>query len=167
MTNIEKAKNSLIVQDLWPPKYIFIDHFCKFQFHGWNKILLVVFCVQSTWIFISLQAFESRQESHLEIVQQIVIILTQNKLTKDTKCLHFLEPVLNYLAVNSSLSNERYLVTRELCFNVASLVPSSFVAGRFLMRSLLCLNFFYLHQTQVMILDVAAGPVFQYLFFID
>ena len=96
----------------------------------------------------------------MEIIQQVIIMLTQNDLTKkDTEFLHFLKPLLNYLAVNSTLSNERYLVIRELCFNIASLVSSNFATGRFLMRLLLCFNS---QQTEVLNKNAYQGLLFMF-----
>lgn len=93
------------------------------------------------------KAFTSRRETHLEIVQQVLIMFMQDGFMKDSECLRFLQPVLNYVLLHPWAHGENFLVARELHFGLASLISSNFAVGRLLIRLLVYFISHYSLQT--------------------
>lgn len=72
----------------------------------------------------------------MEILQQMLTVLTQDDCIKDPDALQFLQPFFNFVLLQPLAHTENLVAARELYFSLASLVSLSFVVGTALTRLL-------------------------------
>ncbi|KAI5062948.1 hypothetical protein GOP47_0021495 [Adiantum capillus-veneris] len=83
------------------------------------------------------KAFRSRRESHPEIVQQVLALLTHNGSIKNFDILGFLQPFFNYVLLQPLVHISNLVAARDLYFGLASLISLNFLVGSSLTKVLL------------------------------